>query len=49
MIVPEWVLKEIDDWINSEKYGYLQLNTQAGAIININKHETIKPEQALKP
>ena len=42
--VPNWVLKEISQWITSEKYGYIQLNTQAGKIININKHETVKQE-----
>ena len=40
--VPNWVVTEIVKWIEEEKYGYIQLNTQKGQIININKHETVK-------
>ena len=47
--LPAWVMTEIVEWMGSGKYGYLQLNTQLGKIININKHETVKPEQAPKP
>jgi len=42
--IPDWVLKQIMEWLNSDRYGYLQLNIQAGKIVNINKHETLKPE-----
>jgi len=42
--IPGWVLAQIVDWMDNSKYGYLQINTQAGKIININKHETVKPD-----
>lgn len=40
--LPVWVAKELEEWFEAEKYGFIQLNTQAGKIININKHETVK-------
>ena len=40
--VPGWVMCQIVDWMKDGKYGYLQIKTQKGQIVNINKHETVK-------
>lgn len=42
--LPSWIEKELLEWAEAKKYGYIQLNMQAGKIVNINKHETVKPE-----
>ena len=43
-ILPAWILKELQDWHESKRYGYIQLNFNNGIIINLNKHETLKEQ-----
>lgn len=47
-MIPDWVREIVENWIKEGRYGYLQLNTQAGTIINVNKHETIKAPPSAK-
>ena len=46
MSLPEWIEKELQEWVDEKRFGYIQLNMQAGKIVNINKHETLKPEDS---
>lgn len=43
-MIPNKVTEEITKWISEKRYGSLQINFQAGKIVNVNRNESLKVE-----
>lgn len=43
-MIPKKLLDEINRWISEKRYGNIQINFQAGKIVNVNRTESIKIE-----
>ena len=41
-MIPKQLIREINYWIESEKFGHIQINFIKGRIININRTQSVK-------
>lgn len=43
-MIPKRLREEIEDWMDSGRYGHLQINFAGGKIVNVNRVESLKVE-----
>lgn len=46
-MIPKKLLDEISRWMDEARYGSLQINFQAGKIVNVNKVESLKVDMLM--